>query len=57
MKSLVEQGHIKYELKNPLIKDTIIVPNRGYTIIRFLADNPGVWLLHCHIEFHSALGP
>lgn len=56
MKSLYEEGHIKYELKNPLIKDTIIVPNRGYTIIRFLADNPGVWLLHCHIEFHSALG-
>ncbi|KAJ3309889.1 ferroxidase fet3 [Blyttiomyces sp. JEL0837] len=28
----------------------------GYTIIRFVADNPGVWLFHCHIEWHIAAG-
>ena len=56
MKNIYEKGHIKYELKNPPKKDTVVVPNRGYTIVRFVADNRGVWLLHCHIEFHSAIG-
>jgi iron transport multicopper oxidase len=28
----------------------------GYAIIRFVADNPGVWLFHCHIEWHIAAG-
>ncbi|XP_062578821.1 uncharacterized protein LOC134240755 [Saccostrea cucullata] len=44
------------ELKNPPRKDTIIVPNGGYTVIRFKADNPGLWFMHCHIEIHSLQG-
>lgn len=32
------------------------IPDGGYTIIRFLADNPGYWLFHCHIEFHAEIG-
>ncbi|KAI9343302.1 Cupredoxin [Zopfochytrium polystomum] len=28
----------------------------GYTIVRFVADNPGVWLFHCHIDWHIAAG-
>lgn len=28
----------------------------GYTRIRWIADNPGVWLLHCHMEWHMAAG-
>ncbi|KAJ3213039.1 hypothetical protein HDU67_003454 [Dinochytrium kinnereticum] len=24
----------------------------GWSVIRFVADNPGVWLFHCHQEFH-----
>ena len=28
----------------------------GYAVIRFVADSPGVWLLHCHIEWHFAIG-
>ena len=33
-------------------KDTVIVPAGGYVVIRFLADNPGYWFMHCHIEPH-----
>lgn len=44
------------ELRNPLRKDTITVPNGGYVVIRFKADNPGLWFLHCHIEFHASHG-
>lgn len=28
---------------NPPYKDTVSVPSRGYTRIRFRADNPGRW--------------
>ncbi len=24
--------------------------------MRFIADNPGIWMLHCHIETHSDSG-
>ena len=41
---------------NYVKKDTVIVPYGGYTVIRFVADNPGWWLLHCHIEIHQLEG-
>ena len=37
-------------------KDTVIVPFGGYTVIRFVVDNPGWWFLHCHIEIHQLEG-
>ena len=30
--------------------------DNSWAVIRFKADNPGVWLLHCHIEFHVTSG-
>jgi FtsP/CotA-like multicopper oxidase with cupredoxin domain len=28
----------------------------GFTVIRFKADNPGAWPLHCHAEWHQIMG-
>ena len=28
----------------------------GYVIVAFVADNPGYWFLHCHIEVHQLEG-
>ena len=28
----------------------------GWTKVRFIADNPGLWMLHCHIGAHSVMG-
>jgi iron transport multicopper oxidase len=36
-------------LTNPARRDTITIPAGGSATIRFRADNPGAWLLHCHI--------
>ncbi|XP_001653728.2 laccase-5 [Aedes aegypti] len=41
---------------NPPYKDTVSIPSRGYTKIRFRADNPGFWLVHCHFEWHLGIG-
>ncbi|KND87131.1 L-ascorbate oxidase [Tolypocladium ophioglossoides CBS 100239] len=40
----------------PLRKDTIYVPPMGYVILRFALDNEGLWLLHCHVLWHQAVG-
>jgi iron transport multicopper oxidase len=29
-----------------------LVPANGYVVLRFKADNPGVWFFHCHIDLH-----
>lgn len=41
---------------NAVLKDTVNIPSNGYTVVRFRADNPGFWLLHCHFEWHMAMG-
>ncbi|KAJ3270860.1 hypothetical protein HK104_004832 [Borealophlyctis nickersoniae] len=28
----------------------------GSAVIRFRADNPGIWLFHCHIQWHMETG-
>lgn len=56
IKQLDESGGIRRRLAGAPIKDTVTVPDGGFTIIRFLANNPGFWLLHCHIEFHVEVG-
>lgn len=33
-----------------------MVPRRGFVILRFKADNPGLWMLHCHILVHQGSG-
>ncbi|KAL1979624.1 hypothetical protein VTN96DRAFT_5427 [Rasamsonia emersonii] len=40
----------------PARRDTFVLPPQGYFVIRFVADNPGVWFFHCHIDWHLAAG-
>jgi iron transport multicopper oxidase len=35
----------------PMRRDVIVVRPSGNLVIRFVADNPGIWLFHCHIEW------
>jgi len=28
----------------------------SWVVIRYLTDNPGAWLLHCHINWHLEVG-
>ncbi|CAL4983143.1 unnamed protein product [Urochloa decumbens] len=46
----------RYNLVNPPVKNTVLVPNLGWAAVRFVAKNPGVWFMHCHYEFHLAMG-
>jgi iron transport multicopper oxidase len=39
--------------KVPMRRDTVTTPASGYLVIRIKANNPGVWMFHCHMEFHG----
>ncbi|WP_010140336.1 multicopper oxidase domain-containing protein, partial [Oceanicola sp. S124] len=38
------------------LRDTILLMPDDRVVIAFLADNPGKWLLHCHMLGHAASG-
>jgi FtsP/CotA-like multicopper oxidase with cupredoxin domain len=37
-------------------QDTVLIPPRERADIAFVADNPGDWMIHCHILEHQAGG-
>ncbi|KAI9474587.1 ferroxidase fet3 [Coemansia sp. RSA 989] len=41
---------------SPLMRDTVHVQQGQYVIVRFRANNPGVWNMHCHFSWHLGLG-
>ncbi|XP_038697926.1 laccase-17-like [Tripterygium wilfordii] len=45
-----------YNLVDPVERNTVGVPSGGWVAIRFRADNPGVWFMHCHFEVHISWG-
>lgn len=47
---------ISYNLTNAVARDTQGVAAGGYLVVAFPMDNPGVWLMHCHIPFHMSFG-
>ncbi|TRY73881.1 hypothetical protein TCAL_12804 [Tigriopus californicus] len=51
-----QKGLIERNLIDPPLKDVATVPDGGFTIFRFQADNPGYWLFHCHMSWHNHLG-
>ncbi|XP_073992965.1 uncharacterized protein isoform X2 [Rhodnius prolixus] len=51
-----ENGLIPKKLENAPSKDTVSVPNNGFIVLRFVADNVGFWIFHCHVTNHMELG-
>ena len=41
---------------DPVKRTTVPVPNNGFVIVRFKADNPGLWFFHCHLFSHMRKG-
>lgn len=42
--------------KYPVMRDTVNVEPNGYVVLRFKADNPGIWFFHCHVDWHLEQG-
>lgn len=41
---------------NPPRRDTAMLPASGYLVMAWETDNPGAWLMHCHIGWHTSEG-
>ncbi len=56
-------GHAMKLLKNgdkepdrPIWRDTLLLTPRSRATVAMVADNPGNWMLHCHIPEHQEAG-
>ncbi|KAM3081222.1 laccase, multicopper oxidase, benzenediol:oxygen oxidorectuctase [Clarireedia jacksonii] len=41
---------------NPARRDVAMLPAGGWLALAFQTDNPGAWLMHCHIAWHVSEG-
>lgn len=52
--------NVTLNTKNPTRRDTATLPSNlnetGHLVVAWPADNPGVWLMHCHVGFHATEG-
>ncbi|KAJ0855803.1 putative laccase [Helianthus annuus] len=46
----------KFNLVDPPLRNTASLPVNGWAVIRFVADNPGAWIMHCHLDVHIGWG-
>ncbi|KAM0289640.1 hypothetical protein ACHAO9_005929 [Fusarium lateritium] len=53
---LYDPSKLNLKLDNPPRRDVVLLPRGGFVVIAFKADNPGVWLMHCHIARHASEG-
>ncbi|KAL7152914.1 hypothetical protein ABFS83_04G130200 [Erythranthe nasuta] len=51
-----ENDPVEYNVVDPPERNTVGVPVGGWAAIRLIADNPGVWFVHCHLEEHTSWG-
>ena len=49
-------ANVKIKTDNPPRRDVVLLPKKGYIVIAFKADNPGAWIVHCHIAWHASSG-
>jgi len=42
--------------RNPPRRDVSQLKGNGWLVIAYPTDNPGAWLMHCHIAFHVGMG-
>lgn len=50
-------GSDTYNYVNPVKRDVVNIGVAGDNVtIRFTTDNPGPWIMHCHIDWHLELG-
>ncbi|KAL1633404.1 hypothetical protein SLS58_011095 [Diplodia intermedia] len=45
-----------FNLTNPPRRDVVFLPSNGFVALAFKPDNPGIWLVHCHIAWHASSG-
>ncbi|KAK9353236.1 multicopper oxidase-domain-containing protein [Lipomyces doorenjongii] len=52
----IANGSSKINLNNPPYRDGYGAAPRGHVVFRYIADNAGAWMFHCHINMHLMTG-
>ncbi|KAK9816854.1 hypothetical protein WJX72_006159 [[Myrmecia] bisecta] len=52
----VYNSSIPLNYANPIGRDTYSINGHSYLVVQFTANNPGAWIMHCHIEWHQLVG-
>lgn len=53
VKALDKEGAIRRNLDHAPLKDTVTVPDGGYTVVRFHANNPGIYKMSYLFDISS----
>jgi FtsP/CotA-like multicopper oxidase with cupredoxin domain len=51
-----DQEVTRAQLNSVPRRDTVSITGLGWVKVAFIAENPGIWAIHCHIEWHVATG-
>ncbi|RSM05381.1 hypothetical protein CDV31_009619 [Fusarium ambrosium] len=51
-----DSSTVTLNTENPPRRDTAMLPASGYLVMAWETDNPGAWLMHCHIGWHVSEG-
>ncbi|KAM0704513.1 hypothetical protein Q7P35_008747 [Cladosporium inversicolor] len=51
-----DESTVSLNWENPVRRDTATLPASGWLAIAFSSNNPGAWLMHCHIAWHIGEG-
>jgi FtsP/CotA-like multicopper oxidase with cupredoxin domain len=52
----VANNFAQLNFNNPPRRDVAQLQGGGWLVIAYPTDNPGAWLMHCHIAFHVGMG-
>lgn len=52
--SASDANNLNYD--NPPRRDVAMLPTNGWLALAFYTNNPGAWLMHCHIVWHADEG-
>lgn len=49
-------ANVTLNFHNPPRRDTVTLASGGHLVLAFRTDNPGSWLMHCHVAWHASGG-
>lgn len=52
----VPQVHASSLNTSAVRRDTAVILAESWMVIRLIGDNPGVWMFHCHLDWHNVGG-
>ncbi|UNI13709.1 hypothetical protein JDV02_000428 [Purpureocillium takamizusanense] len=55
-KSMMEASPDVINLVDPPYRDTTALPPQGWVALRYITNNPGAWIFHCHLQWHVVSG-